>query len=139
MAQTTMKSAIEKILKAHGLLEAFNSAQHYAAKIASNGFMPLSIEKHGRTITLTHYYEVNGDLVPDPDVEYVDLGGNDWLPVAIQHATGHYCRTAQQAASGNWLVSKRTMQDLQSFSRQWARNLLMQGFATGTVVHASAD
>ena len=134
----TMKSVVEKILKAHGILEAFNSAEHYAAKIASGGFMPLSIEKHDKQITVTHYYEQNGDLVPDPDMEFVDLGGEDWLPVAIQHSTGLYCRAAEQAASGNWLISKRAMRDLKSFARMWGRNLLAQGFARGTLVRAEA-
>jgi len=134
----TMKSAVEKILKAHGVLEAFNSAEHYAAKITSGGFMPLSIEKHGKQITVTHYFEQNGDLVPDPDMEFVDLGGEDWLPVAIQHSTGLYCKAAEQAASGNWLISKRAMRDLKSFARMWAQNLLAQGFAGGTLVSAEA-
>ena len=70
-------------------------------------------------------------------MEFVDLGGADWLPVAIQHSTGHYCKAAEQAASGNWLISKRAMRDLQSFSRTWARNLLAQGFAAGTLVKAT--
>ncbi|MGK5084768.1 hypothetical protein WDW37_15850 [Bdellovibrionota bacterium FG-1] len=139
MTRTTMKSAIEKILTTHGLLETFRQNEHYAVKIASEGFMPLSIEKHDKQITVTHYYEQNGDLVPDPDMEFVDLGGADWLPVAIQHSTGHYCKAAEQAASGNWLVSKRAMRDLQSFSRTWARNLLAQGFAKGTLVRAEAE
>ncbi|MGK5083514.1 hypothetical protein WDW37_09430 [Bdellovibrionota bacterium FG-1] len=122
---TTMKSAIEKILAAHQQLDAFRANEHYAVKIASNGFMPISIEKHDKQITVTHYFlDASGDLCPDPDVEYVDLGGADWLPVAIQHSTGLYCRAAEQAASGNWLISKRAMRDLQSFSRMWARNLL---------------
>jgi hypothetical protein len=133
-----MKSAIEMILSAHQQLDAFRANDHYAVKIASNGFMPLSIEKHGKHVTVTHYFEQNGDLVPDPDVEYVDLGGEDWLPVAIQHSTGHYCKAAEQAASGNWLISKRAMRDLQSFSRMWARNLLAQGFTKGILVRAEA-
>ena len=124
----TMKSAVEKILKAHGVLEAFNSAEHYAAKIASGGYMPLSIEKHGKLITVTHYFEQNGDLVPDPDMEFVDLGGEEWLPVAIQHSTGlYYCKAAEQAASGNWLISKHAMRDLKSFARMGRAISLFKG------------
>jgi hypothetical protein len=133
-----MKSAIEKILTAHGLLDAFRASQHYSVKLVSAGYMPLTIEKHDKQITVTHYYIQEGDLIPDPDVEFVDLGSDDWLPVAIQHATGHYCRAAEQAASGNWLVSKAAMRDLQSFVRMWARNLLNQGFAAAKVERAEA-
>ncbi|MGK5085802.1 hypothetical protein WDW37_21140 [Bdellovibrionota bacterium FG-1] len=136
--RTTMKSAIEKILTAHKQLDAFNTNEDYAVKIANEGYMPLSIEKHGKHVTVTHYFEQYGDLVPDPDMEFVDLGNSEWLPVAIQHSTGLYCRAAEQAASGNWLISKRAMRDLESFSRRWARNLLAQGFAKGELVRASS-
>ena len=88
--QLTMKIAIEKILAAHGQLEAFLKGEEFSIKIANPPFMPLSIERHGKMITVTHYFEQNGDLVADPDVEFVDLGKLDWMPVAIQHATGHY-------------------------------------------------
>lgn len=121
---TTMKAAVEKILSAHNQLEAFRGHKDYFVKIASKGFMPLTIEKHGEQIVVAHYFEQNGDLVPDPDMEFVDLGADDWLPVAIQHSTGHYCRSAEKAASGNWLISKRAMSELRSFVRLWARNLL---------------
>lgn len=138
MTRVTMKSAIEKILTAHGLLEAFRANRHYSVKLVSAGYMPLAIEKHDKQITVTHYFTQNGDLVPDPNVEFVDLGGDDWLPVAIQHATGHYCRTAEQAESGNWLIAKSAMRDLQSFVRVWARNLLAQGFTNGKLERAEA-
>ncbi len=132
---TTMKSAIEEILTAHRQLAAFRENEHYAVKIASEGFMPLSIEKHDKLVTVTHYYEQNGDLVPDPDMEFVDLGGGEWLPVAIQHSTGHYMRAAEYE-DGTWRFNPRRMRDLQSFSRMWARNLLTQGFAAGELVRA---
>lgn len=134
----TMKTAIEKILTAHQQLNAFREHEDYAVKIASGGFMPLSIEKHGKLITVTHYFEQNGDLVPDPDMEFVDLGGRDWLPVAIQHSTGHYSRAAI-CEDGTWKFNSRAMRDLQSFSKMWARNLLAQGFASGELVRAGAD
>lgn len=132
----SMKSAIEKILTAHQQFAAFREHEHYSVKIESNGFMPLIIEKHGEQIVVAHYFELAGDLVPDPDMEFVDLGADEWLPVAIQHSTGRYCRVAEKAVSGNWLISKRAMADLRSFVRMWARNLVAQGFATGKVVRA---
>ena len=130
----SMKAAIENILEAHQQLAAFRQHRHYSVKIASSGFMPLIIEKHDEQIVVAHYFEQNGDLIPDPDVEFVDIGGDDWLPVAIQHSTGRYCRTAEKAASGNWLISKGAMADLRSFVRMWARNLRSQGFASGTLL-----
>jgi hypothetical protein len=134
---TTMKLAIEKILNEQNQLEAFKASGDFAIKIANEGYMPLSIERHGKKITVTHYFEQNGDLICDPDLELVDLGGNDWLPVAIQHSTGHYVRAAFQE-DGKWMFKPRAMKDLQSFSRVWARNLLAQGFARGLIVYAAS-
>jgi hypothetical protein len=134
----TMKSAVEKILSSHGVLNEFQSAEDYTLKVASNGFMPLCIEKHGKMISITHYYEQNGDLIPDPDLEFVDLGGPDWMPVAIQHSTGHYIRVATPSENGLWRFNLREAEDLMSFSRMWARNLLAQGFANGTLIRAEA-
>lgn len=134
----TMKATIESILEAHRQLAPFRQHRDYSVKIASNGFMPLIVEKHGEQIVVAHYYEQNGDMVPDPDVEFVDLGGDDWLPVAIQHSTGRYCRTAEKSAAGNWLVAKGAMADLRSFLKMWARNLKSQGFASGTLLRGEA-
>ena len=132
---TTMKSAIEKILNEQNQLDAFKTNEDFAIKIANGGYMDLNIERHGKTITVTHYFEQNGDLICDPDLELVDLGGNEWLPVAIQHSSGHYVRAAFQE-DGKWMFKPRAMRDLQSFSRMWARNLLAQGFSRGKVVSA---
>lgn len=136
---TTMKATIERILEAHQQLVPFLQLSHYSAKIECSGFMPLTIEKHGDQIIVAHYFEQNGDLVPDPDVEFVDLGGDDWLPVAIQHSTGRYCRAADKSTAGNWLISKRAMADLRSFVRLWARNLRSQGFKHGRLVRGETS
>lgn len=136
--RTTMKSAIEQILISLGQLDAFAQSKHFALKIQNEPFMPLSIEKHDNIITVTHYYEQNGDLIPDPDMEFVDFGQNDWTPVAIQHATGHYFRAGENIG-GTWRFNSKTMHFLQSFSKLWARNLLDQGFKKGRVEYAKAE
>ena len=135
---TTMKIAIEKILTELNQLDAFTKSESFAIKIANEGYMPLSIERHGKSITVTHYFEQNGDLIPDPDMEFADLGQEEWLPVAIQHSNGHYVRAAEEAEGGKWQYKPRAMRDLQSFSRMWARNLLAQGFTKGSIVYAES-
>ena len=134
---TTMKVAIEKILTELNQLDAFTKSESFAIKIANKGYMPLSIERHGKTITVTHYYEQNGDLIPDPDMEFADIGTEEWLPVAIQQSTGHYTQAATQK-DGKWMYKTRAMRELQSFSRMWARNLLTQGFAKGSIVYTES-
>jgi hypothetical protein len=125
-----MKTAIEKILTAHGLLEAFNASESYSVKIENGPYMPLSIEKHGSSITVTHYFEQNGDLVPDPDMEFEVLE-EEWSPVAIQHAIGSYYR-AVEYRDGKRFINPRQLRDQKSFARMWAQNLLAQGFGKPT-------
>lgn len=52
------------------------------------GVMPVSVTRTGKnTWAISHTYEMNGDLVPDPDIEYVKdpiIGG--WVPIAYQDA-----------------------------------------------------
>lgn len=132
-----MKSAIEKVLEQLGELEAFQSNQDFAIKILNEPFMPLSIEKHDKLVTISHYFEQNGDLIPDPDMEFLDLGRGDWIPVAIQHSTGHYAR-AGECEEGVWKFNAKALRDLQSFANLWGRNLIAQGFGNGQVQYAKS-
>lgn len=58
--------------------------------------MPVSVTRTGvNTWAISHTYEMNGDLVPDPDIEYVKdpiVGG--WIPIAYQDAR-RYDRVAE--------------------------------------------
>jgi hypothetical protein len=128
-----MQKSIETILKALGVYDCFTAHTHAYVKVSSAGFMPLSVEKYGSQITLAHYYEQNGDLVPDPDMEFL-LSEDGWYPVAIQHATGHYSRCVHEDEAGKVLVNVRERLDQKRFADLWAGNLLAQGFARGTIV-----
>jgi hypothetical protein len=94
-----MKTTIEKILTAHGIFEAFQCNENFSAKIENGPYLPLCIEKHGNQVTVTHYVEQNGDLIPDPDMEFEILNG-EWSPVALQLAIGTYYR-ARSIATEN--------------------------------------
>ena len=129
-----MKTAIEKILAGLKLLEAFTSNEDYYVKIESSGYMPLSIEKHGSQISISHYFEQGGDLIADPDMSFEVIEG-EWSPVAIQHSTGHYFR-AVEYRDGKKFVSPNQLRDQRKFAKMWARNLISQQFAKGKVLCA---
>ena len=124
-----MRDSIEKIIAAHGKTAEFEQAEEFHLRIENPPFLPLSIERHGRTATVTHYYEQNGDLVPDPDMEFEITPDGRWLPVAIQFATGAYKRAITFDEDGRKLVNPRELRDQIEFSNMWARNLIAQGFA----------
>jgi len=63
---------------------------------APDTFMPLSVERLGENhYSVGHYFEQNGDLVPDPDLEFVRDSSGRWSVVAATMATGHYTRVAE--------------------------------------------
>jgi hypothetical protein len=123
-----MKSAIEKILGSHGLLQEFQQNSEFTVRIKNEPYMPLSIERHDSQITVTHYFVQNGDMVCDPDMEFKQLEDGSWCPIAIQLATGHYRRAEQ---------GPQQFRDQISFSSMWARNLVAQGFSSGEVERLS--
>ena len=131
-----MKSAIEAILKAHNVLSLFQTTVDYTVKIENEPFMALCIEKHGCMVSVTHYYEVNGDLVPDPDMEFEVKGDGTWMPVAIQQ--GDHYRRAVEIQNGRRLVNLAQFSSQKAFSNLWARNLIAQGFSKGKLVRAEA-
>lgn len=125
-----MTAAIERILCAHDLLEEFLKNEDFAVRIKCAPFMPLTIERHGSRVTLTHYFEQNGDLIPDPDMEFEIIADHIWFPVAIQFATGAY-RRAMEIHDGKKVVNPREVREQIKFSHLWAQNLIDQGFQSG--------
>jgi hypothetical protein len=121
-----MKTTIEKILAAHGIIDAFNTNEDYSVKIENKPYLALCIEKHGSQITITHYFEQSGDLIPDPDMEFENIN-DDWSPVALQLAIGTYCRAAEYC-EGKRFINPRQLREQRQFAKMWARNLLAQGF-----------
>ena len=129
---TQMKTAIEKILSSHGMLQEFQQNPEFAVRIKNEPYLPLTIERHDSQITITHYLIENGDMIPDPDMELEQLADGSWYPVAIQFVTGHYAR-AMEIRDGKRFVNPRQVRDQIQFSRMWAKNLISQGFQSGLV------
>lgn len=129
LTATTMKEVIEKILTSHGLIEQFNAREDFHVKIENEPYMPLTIEKHSRQVIVAHNYVQNGDLIPDPDMEFWIEQDGAWSPVAIQFATGHY----RQCMDGV-IINERERRDQVSFSNMWARNLKAKRFAEGRII-----
>jgi hypothetical protein len=119
-------------------------------KLESEGYMPLSIEFIGAgprglpLVSVMHFYEQNGDLMRDPDMEFEvdDEGG--WHPVS-------YCQDSiglmQEAVfvddkTGRVMVRPKLVRDLRRFAATWSKNLDEQGFleaARKAVARNSSD
>ena len=51
-------------------------------------FMPVHVErgghcKLGRQYSITHYYEQNGDLMRDPDMEFIKGSDDEYYPISF--------------------------------------------------------
>lgn len=98
-------------------------------------FMPLSIEAIGRgprgglLISVMHFFEQNGDLMRDPDVEIeIEPKTGEWLPVSYRQDSLGLLQEAVSVEDGSLQVDEELVRDLQSFLGDWDRNIGDQGF-----------
>ena len=123
---TQFQKAIEKVLKAHNQLEWFQTGQDFYLRLDQPHYDRLVIERHGETIIVGHYFEQNGDLMSDPEVE---LHYPDWTPVAItQLLIGRREKFIER--EGQTLVDKNFHRQVAPFLAMWGRNIEAQGWAT---------
>ena len=93
-------------------------------------FMPLVVERLHTTKVLgieytvfsfAHYYEQNGDLVPDPDMTFYCNDTEGIFPATFQNA---YRYDEAITGSGNAVtVQVKLMQSLSEFANVWMCNL----------------
>jgi hypothetical protein len=89
--------------------------------------MAVHVDRLGeRTYSLAHYFEMNGDLVCDPDGVFVRTEAG-WLPVSLQLCTGHYTRALELDESERPArVDARAFAELSRFAAMWLRNIADQ-------------
>ena len=103
-----------------------------------NGFMPLSVEllyktKSYNMYSFAHYYKQNGDLVPDPDMCFLQNRENpsQIYPASFQNAIA-YTQAAEIDETGNAIVlSAAQMKDLAIFANIWMSNIYEQQIKGG--------
>ncbi len=123
-----MARAITKIAQQSGI-DLDKVGAH--VRIDNPPFMPLCIEVIAQNLaSVAHYYEQNGDLVPDPDMVFFTGYGvdNGWVPVSIQMAVGIYHQASWVEDGEITRFDMREQAEQTSFANMWARNLQEQGF-----------
>jgi len=98
-------------------------------------FMPLSIEVIGRgprggvLISVMHWFEQNGDLMRDPDMEIEIMPESDeWLPVSFRQDSFGIIQEAVALVDGELQVNTKRVHELHAFMDFWDRNIGEQGF-----------
>jgi hypothetical protein len=129
--KTLFQTTIEHLLKSHNLLEQFQSQADFHVRFDMPCYDRLVIERHGELISVAHYFEQDGDLIPDPDVE---LHYPSWIPTAITQCMG-YRREKFIEREGKTFVDRHFHREVSSFLSMWARNIRAQGWAEKARVH----
>jgi hypothetical protein len=120
------------------IIEKCEATEDQYIKLNNNSsFMPLSVEKlysskDGKVFSFSHYYEQNGDLVPDPDITFLmyENKANLMIPFLIIPLTFQDYRSYQEVCileGDKWQVkNKKNLSDLVSFSNMWMQNIKSQ-------------
>lgn len=104
----------------------------FSLHFKANGVMDLVIEKLQRNrISLTHYGEMNGDLMKDPDVEVLLLPDGTIRGVSFQNDYAGIYHTCEDDSPTSYL--SRSIND---FLGTWLKEIHAHGFATPTPAEA---
>jgi hypothetical protein len=106
-------------------------------KVENTPYMPLTIERHGDVVYLSHTSVMNGDLMSDPLMTFrIDDEMKVAAPLTFQNDwTGTYQEVWGYTETGQKGKRVRLERDLISFAVDWLRNLRDQGF--GKVIPTS--
>lgn len=116
----------ENYLKLKSIAEGMLTNRYSYMKLRAPGFMDLVVERiWSNRISLSHYYEQNGDLMADPDMELIVDHKNEILRAATfqQDNLGIY----QIAINGACIIDGCLADELNCFLNQWLSNIALQG------------
>ena len=118
-------------------LDVVDASPEHHRKFLSGGYMPLTMESLGYTFhdckvySITHYGEMNGDLMRDPDMTVaVDSQAGTVEPLTWQNDyMGRYSEVYTSSADGRELYRPRLRTELDRFLWQWLKNIGEQKFS----------
>ncbi|MBS4057371.1 MAG: hypothetical protein KGZ82_08650 [Bacteroidales bacterium] len=118
------------------LIKSMGGADHLRLNQGGEAIMPLSIERLTTGIdlvggtfdifSLSHYYEQNGDLVPDPDMTFAVSTTNQAVIIPLTFQNAIYYTRAIWHENDHWLINTRDQRDLTQFANTWLKNIRWQ-------------
>ena len=107
--------------------EILNGEATYLRFQSGAGMMPLSIDLLNETrLSIAHNYEQNGDLMTDPDMEFVFDREAGTLAARTFQQDG--LAMFQRVEGENGGINRALERQLNSFAAQWFRNIRQQGY-----------
>jgi hypothetical protein len=121
-----MQKIITRLAQRHGIDITRPGA---SLRLDMPGFYRLCIENIGfDRISVAHYYEEAGDLVPDPDIVFY-TAYREWVAISIQNAFGYIeAGVMTDDMKGLKGVYTKQQEDLAEFTNLWAKNIEEQGW-----------
>ena len=95
-------------------------------------FMPVHVEyvgkcDMGQVFSITHYYEQNGDLMRDPDMEFIKGGDGEYYPISFwQDAPLKRDDAVEWGDDEITLINPKMQAALASFANTWMKNIKVQ-------------
>ncbi len=121
-----MQTAIEALAQKHGV----NLSQPRNMLVLDMPhYMRLYIEVFApRRIVVAHYFELNGDTVPDPRIVFFVTDANKWAPIGITQSIGGPSSYVTMTEDGLGIAAYDTegQADLADLAAIWAKNLVDQ-------------
>ena len=85
-----MKAISQRAKKVMDVLTSYidGANDHKVIDHTNGAFMPVHVEhirkcNLGQIYSITHYYEQNGDLMRDPDMEFIKGGDGEYYPISF--------------------------------------------------------
>ena len=134
----TMKQVIQDLCAKHGV---DLSTQGSNLRLDLPDFDHLCIEVISpQAVSVAHYFEMNGDLVAEPDIVFFIDEWGEWLPIEITQSMTGWTRVVEFNEEGDKIMRYRPDEqaDIAAFAETWAQNIVDQGWLTEGVKHEYA-
>lgn len=118
------------------LINGLSEGQSNKIDNSPGSFMPVTVEclrtmAQGTLYSLTHYWELNGDLMRNPDMEFFasyNDQGMQFFPVYFQQDAPYFEQEAVEYGPGGHITGfyPAIQHDLVSFANMWLANIAEQ-------------
>jgi hypothetical protein len=78
----------------------------------------------GVVYSLSHYFTMNGDMVPDPDMTFLRINKDTVYPLEYQDQYSY--QRGLWFEEDRWVINRKVQTDLVSFSSMWLKNIKEQ-------------
>jgi hypothetical protein len=116
------------------------SLQSAVLRLELPGHGRLNVERISECfVAISHYHEVNGTLIPDPEIVVFTGYSNGWVPVSMEDQWGfHEMAEVNRREDGISSFDSEGQESLAAFSDEWADDLERAGWGRAGVCEASS-